>query len=1310
MATKLDARQSVLRAALPMVGSAAGDSLDTIFAKIDPELSKLFEDRNVLLTDGGIITFTGTQLQFTENLNFLLNSKVAGGVPVLISLGSANVSFTTNLDMWYAVVNRTAGTATTTVIANATGLPAVTSANQEVFLLAKRVDAGDGTQRIYWRTGMAMNAGQSVRLGASGSGSGGSGVGDDLNALQFRASFSDDFSDGPTSALSAVDAGSNKTDTTTYSAAKAMYTINYDASKTIAAATTTTNINISANAAFTVKIGDFVINNNQARRITAVATQASFTTEAFSVAPTLASQVTVSQAVYSKDIYNLALDGNALSAAFPATTFSEIMVDYEDTTTAGDNIFDIDTAPVIAYSASPDGTTFTDVKIRPTNVTDTVLGIFLPSAGSALYLRFFANKTSGSGTVNVLRYKAFMQKSLTAVSGGVINAAYGFLNGTGTEYNAVLGLSGGKTTITFPWTYAVGVSSGSPYGSLDVYINGQLIPRFIDSTVTPDASYLETSPTVITLDKDYSAQLLSFEVLQRVQIVDNSETNTSKITSLQSVIAQNLKDFVDMSTLITATTSTGSPVAGTFYSSITNRASMPDLSKDLKVRFGIDRVMVQQAPQIRSGEIGPNNEAIWAAPNDIMGRVRFAGNWSGASLGPAGYAAYTTNLNDFVEITFYGTGLNLLDQIDGNARSYAVSTDGGSETVLTVTSPSGVLNNQNYGVNIPRTMVSGLGLGIHTVKIRNNASGIGLTVYGYEVVNTASTLLVQPGSSYVRGSVLALATQQTPAHSSSFESGTLAARGGRVIVYQKSDGSIAKAVQPTNTQAAAISFAGTGYSGGTADHTNEEIAVEYNWRQFGAGRLVSADDFSGVTSAATNRAFILDDGATGLVGSQISLGSSGIADGLAHGASVSNWDITFVGTGLDLQNVRGATSDATYTITIDGTAVATNTSGSALFGSGQFNIVKLVSGLPYGAHTVRIAVGSTPGTIGLNVGRFIVYQPKTPSVPSGAIELSRYNIMATYVANATGGLLTIGTGVMRKFSQREFQYQGTWTYNTVNVGNIGGRTLTTTTNGDSARYTFFGTGFDLRWASTSTAQTFTITVDGSTNLSGFTTSAYGTGLSSFTASTGTVVSNTTAVSGNGVSVSGLSLGLHTVIMTKSAGATTMVPETFDVITPIHSHKEARFNTYSNALPVGSQGAADTRSLSLLAEPLSFQKGSVQVLGVASAPTTTSTSLVPTDLTVSTKTNTAGFLLITYSLMVQNNTSGQTTNAQVYVDGVAVGNQRWYQAYAANATGMISDTMLIPVSAGYHKIDVFWLVQSGTGTLVAQNRSLTVKEL
>lgn len=168
MSTNLSSKQSLLRAALSMIGSTANEALDSILPKVNNQIAKLFEDRNAQLTDGGSITFAsdGSSVAFTEALKITLNSQVGSGTPLVISLGSTTRAFSASGRILYAVIDRSAGTATVT--ADAATMPLVTSANQEVFLIAKRVDAGDGTKRLYFRGGFVMDAGQTLRLGAAG--------------------------------------------------------------------------------------------------------------------------------------------------------------------------------------------------------------------------------------------------------------------------------------------------------------------------------------------------------------------------------------------------------------------------------------------------------------------------------------------------------------------------------------------------------------------------------------------------------------------------------------------------------------------------------------------------------------------------------------------------------------------------------------------------------------------------------------------------------------------------------------------------------------------------------------------------------------------------------------------------------------------------------------------------------------------------------------------------------------------------------------------------------------------------------------
>lgn len=128
-----------VQSALSMLGSASREDLQTTLGFVDSEIAKLFEDRNMLLTGGGVITNTGgTSLSFTANFVLYINSNIAGASPYSVSIGSSPWSFTADGRMAYiTITSRSAGTFTLTT--DAASLPAVTSADQEVFLIAKRV-------------------------------------------------------------------------------------------------------------------------------------------------------------------------------------------------------------------------------------------------------------------------------------------------------------------------------------------------------------------------------------------------------------------------------------------------------------------------------------------------------------------------------------------------------------------------------------------------------------------------------------------------------------------------------------------------------------------------------------------------------------------------------------------------------------------------------------------------------------------------------------------------------------------------------------------------------------------------------------------------------------------------------------------------------------------------------------------------------------------------------------------------------------------------------------------------------------------
>lgn len=1264
-------------------------------------------DRGMHLHSDEPVTWTGTELSFTQPIDLLLPLEAGAYAVNRFPIGLSPIALGNN----QCVVLRLARTAgTTTIVAGtypalAAGEYAVVSVaslnsmnldRKDHVILFRRYDTAASTQLLYLPLNkQVLNPGQTVMLGASGSGSGSGGTGDDLGTLLYRASFKDEFGEGPADAKSGVDVTAGNTDSATYSAAKGMYVLNYDASKTIAAATTTTTINISANASFIVKTGDMVVWSNQARKITAIISQSSFTVDAFDVAPTLASQVTISQAVHTKDIYNFAVDGNAISAAFGSSTFSDILVDYEDSTTSGDNIWDVNTAPVLAFSASHNGTSFTNNQTRVTNETDTQLNTVLNGSGTNLYLRFFANKSSGTGTVNLISYKAFMQKTTPVSSGGVINQAYCLANGSGTELNCTVGLLGGKTAVTLTWQYAVGVNTGGAYGSIDVYVNGQLIPRFIDSTLTADASYVEVNSNVIQLDKDYSGTSIPIEVLQRSQIVDSSTTNSTDISQLQEIAYKGFQNFVDQSALINPTSATGTPAAGTYHSIVTNRAPIVDLSQDLKARFGSSRIVVQSAYRIEN-ELGVSSEPVYGATNDIFGQIRYVGvGWQNVNSNN-GASVNTSSLNDYAEIVFYGTGLNITMvglEAGRDIRYHLDGIDNNTNIITSSATQSAILQTRNYAPHQIVPVVSGLTAGIHTIRLRL-AAAVSSAFTSFEILNETSTVSVRAGSSFINGKKATASAATTFSYNSGFETGSITTRGGRVLVYQKLNGSVVKSVTPVDATSQFIS---------SATHANEELARTHMIREFGASRVAAADDFS-LLNANSNRAFVLDDNTTALV-----TNNAGFTNEVLSIPNTNDYiSITFVGTGLDLIRQDFSASIDNYTVLLNNSSIGTLTTTGT---TAQFT-QRIASGLPYGTHNIRfLRTAAAVGALGF-VG-FKVYQPKKPTLPTGCIELADYNIVADYSAAGITGTAVldntaIATGVITKHITREFQYRGAnWAIANTNgsLYPLGGTSTGTTTNNNQPyEYTFWGTGFVIHNIDSSGATyDFSVTVDGVLNATGTARSnASNLGGGSY---------RSTGTTGNApvrIDFQGLTLGKHTVIVQRTAGAGNFAVAALHYMTPIHTMRSNLPVEQGNAMMVGANGIADNRAITPIKDANLQLKNVSQAVGITSSPTTNSTAVTPVpDLSV-VHFNKSGKIKVSY-LMNLTGTAGNGHNTGIILDGQVV----FTQQEAVNAAHQLPymGFKYFNVGPGFHKVEIYW--QSGGATTLTANtteRIVIVEEL
>jgi len=714
------------------------------------------------------------------------------------------------------------------------------------------------------------------------------------------------------------------------------------------------------------------------------------------------------------------------------------------------------------------------------------------------------------------------------------------------------------------------------------------------------------------------------------------------------------------------------------FTTVVKRALMTDLANDLLPRFGVERVMTQAIQEVQ-GENGPTNQRVFKPINDQHDAVRFVGSINQNNNADGQHLVILST--SYLEVTFYGTGLNLLTIIDGSARSVSVSVDGGSASTVTNTG-SGVLVGRNYSANIVLNVVSGLTLGIHTVKLSHVTAAILMT--GYEVLNTNSTLQLLPGRSYLGGKRLYKAAASTDAYNSNFESGTLGTKGGHVVVYQKSDGTVAKALQPTNASQANLT---------SADHTNEEVIRTYNWREFGAGRT---DDFSSLTeTAASDRAFTLDDGTTTLVGFQIIAAVSQTF--LQLNSASSTLTFTFIGTGLDVGGAGGGGSTV-GSVLVDGISI-----GNLVLPATAGPSIKIVSGLPYGTHTVKFT-----GTANFFLfTTMIVYGPSKPALPSGAIELGDYYLMADFVAT-TFGVDVVPSGVLRKFTIREWVYVGTgFTITTLQpISNPGGFAVRSSTIGETYSYTFFGTGFDLTGHGSIGTASGTISIDGSL----YTGAASVTNTATWTPGTSTFTLSSAACAGR-VRVTGLTLGLHKVTLTVATAESLNIPN-IDIITPVHSPKINQPGDLQNTLPIGSCAIGDSRKFS--STSVKTLANWAQAVGVVNSPSTTSTSFVPCpDLSVTIKTNGNPINISYYmsSLWAPIGSAPPTGETTIYVDGIQVSKGCLTSNTATLIYENLSENIIVAVSAGTHKVDVYWKTQNAANTLYCQNyyRCLTVSE-
>lgn len=829
----------------------------------------------------------------------------------------------------------------------------------------------------------------------------------------------------------------------------------------------------------------------------------------------------------------------------------------------------------------------------------------------------------------------------------------------------------GQTVVSadFSWTYNLNPSKG--VGGVEVYVFGTLQTRGID--------YKE-----IDLGNANTNQIEFFEALEggeniilkpTYHVIDQTAAATSfqseQINQLQSILSSITTAFVDETDQINVVHT----LAG-------NRAKIPNIAEDLKVSFGIDRIMFHGL-YFMPNEYGPNGEQVFGVMGDDRGLIRLLGAGWYEDNSSSGVSLFG-NSGDYFEITFYGTGLNILTEYYYLNRQITPSIDGGSDQTPIIVSGSTILNDRNFGPNQVVNVFKNLSLGIHTARLKITS---GFRFYGAEIVNGNSSGLVNvnQGSAFVQGKNLLL----TSSHQFEYNVGATGTKGGRQLVYLKSDGTVNTLFNPVDGAAKYLN---------QADHSNEEVARVYNWREFSSS--LSSADFGSVNSLnSLNPSYCLDDGSTLLVGNGIKSWGVFVENKSFEVIALNEYpgsiSFTFTGCGIDLIRDARAYYPPYCQIWLDGVNL-----GSYPRKSNPGETIKIASGLPYGSHTVKITNVDYYSQAFL-FQAFKVYQPKKPNIPYGSIELADYNILANYSASvsSTATNPVRSAGILHKSPNREVIYSGAW-FLGINSFYESSFFASSQTINDYFEYTFFGTGIEIGVQAT-TNVTLNVKIDGSDYTGAASVSRSGSwnsANSSWVSSVG---------SGELLQISGLPLGIHTVRVTRTGGSGDHYLHALNVITPIHSYKSIDKSLYMNTISVGSQGLLDTRPSIPFKEQKERSRGFAKA-EASSLISTTSTEYIPVpQMSLSVNCKSKALKISFHANAFGSNTTNKSI--KIYVDGGPVGVVSTIDSAVSNADTTISGSTIINVSEGIHHIALYWSTSS-SGTMYLKDRTLLVEEL
>lgn len=495
---------------------------------------------------------------------------------------------------------------------------------------------------------------------------------------------------------------------------------------------------------------------------------------------------------------------------------------------------------------------------------------------------------------------------------------------------------------------------------------------------------------------------------------------------------------------------------------IVNRAQILDPTEDLGCRRGIERVSVTQIGEVPT-EYDVNGKEVWRDANDPYDRIRFVGGWRTINSITIGKSATSSQVSteDYLEVVFYGTGLNLVISVDaGLVRDYRATVDGGGEGAdFHPASPSNVLVRQYRPLQVLR-VVSGLSQGIHTVKVREATATGNINLYGYEIENGTSTIQIAAGELIHRGKKYFHTSAETVDvdDTTPFDIGTQGTKGGLVQISLKPEGIVRRdlrAPEESSGTATTISSSASSFvmdaspPAGWEPETILELDDGTNREYVVIGSIVSTTinlRGSDVTVNSYTNATVLLYGQAGAAVNRTNeeiwrtfwpreFGTWRSDDFLSTGVSDKNFTLDDCGTSLGYDDnastniflnalygreglIITGVGDPTIYFDFYGTGISVLKASSADGGSDTYDLIidgkactsfplvgdrhdklfDIVSDLPLGWHQLAIRRVSA-ATWEPIIHNFVVYGPKAPDISDDEVPLSQYCLQGDFKQN-----------------------------------------------------------------------------------------------------------------------------------------------------------------------------------------------------------------------------------------------------------------------------------------------------------------------